>query len=369
MKIFLTSDVHLGMKFAGYPGVRDRLIEARFEALSRCVAIANEQECDLFVVGGDLFDRISVAKGDIRRAANILGDFQGRLVSVLPGNHDYITQRPDGLWAAFQGYADSHVLVMESKEIYPLRSYDLDANLYAAPCQSKRSPENGIGWIRDVEKEKDVAVHIGVAHGSLEGLSPDFNNDYYPMTEAELSACGLDLWLMGHTHIPYPTKLGAKSRILYPGTPEPDGFDCNHGGTGLIIEIDGAKKIKANFVDTGAYRFYHETSDISSWKDVEAIAGRYSGDSHRNTLLKLKMSGRLAEEDYKKLPTLREELTKKLCYFQLDATEVTIKITPEVIDREFTELSFPYRLLKELAEDEDFEGLQAAYELIREASR
>ena len=66
--------------------------------MKRCVHIANEKACVLFVVGGDLFDRVSVAKRDIQRAASILAEFQGRLVAVLPGNPDYITQRPDALY-------------------------------------------------------------------------------------------------------------------------------------------------------------------------------------------------------------------------------------------------------------------------------
>jgi len=180
MKIFLTSDVHLGMKFAGYPSVQDKLIEARFQALKHCVEIANSRECDLFVVGGDLFDRVSVAKGDIQRAADVLGDFQGSLVAVLPGNHDFITQRPDGLWAIFKGFADHNVLVLESSQPYPLKPYDLDATLYASPCQAKHSQENGIEWIREIEKDNGVRFHIGIAHGSLEGLSPDFNQGLKP---------------------------------------------------------------------------------------------------------------------------------------------------------------------------------------------
>ena len=64
MKIFLTSDVHLGMKFAGYPGVQERLVQARFDALKRCVDIANEKACELFVVGGDLFDRVFIRRRD-----------------------------------------------------------------------------------------------------------------------------------------------------------------------------------------------------------------------------------------------------------------------------------------------------------------
>ncbi|MFH1943248.1 MAG: DNA repair exonuclease [bacterium] len=369
MRMFLTSDVHLGMKFSGYPSVQQKLIEARFEALKRCVAIANDQDCELFVVGGDLFDRISVTKGDIQRAAEILGDFQGRLVAVLPGNHDFITQRPDGLWATFKGFADSHILILESSEIYPLRTYDLDANLYAAPCEAKHSEENKIGWIRAIEKDEDVLFHFGIAHGSLEGLSPDFDKNYYPMTESELLSCGLDLWLMGHTHIPYPPIPGRKSKVFYPGTAEPDGFDCDHEGRGLLIEIDPDKQIKASFASTGAYRFYHEETAISSWKDAEKILARYSEPQHKNTLLKLKMKGRLPEEEYERLRVFRDSLEKNLCFFQFDSTEVSIKITPDVIDREFTEHSFPYRLLKALAETQDFEALQAAYELIQETRR
>ncbi|MBW2122557.1 MAG: metallophosphoesterase, partial [Deltaproteobacteria bacterium] len=67
-------------------------MEARFDALKRCVDIANEEACDLFVVGGDLFDRVSVAKRETQRAASILAEFQGKLVAVLPGNHDHIIQ-------------------------------------------------------------------------------------------------------------------------------------------------------------------------------------------------------------------------------------------------------------------------------------
>ncbi len=369
MKIFLTSDVHLGMKFSGYPSVQNDLIEARFEALKQCVDIANDRECDLFAVGGDLFDKVSVAKKDIHRAAETLGDFQGRLVAVLPGNHDFMTDRPDGLWATLKGFADQHILVLESSEIYKLKPYDLDANLYAAPCEAKHSLDNRIGWIQGIEKDPSVTFHIGIAHGSLEGLSPDFDKNYYPMTEPELHSCGLDLWLMGHTHIPYPSEPGPRSKVFYPGTPEPDGFDCGHEGKGLVIEIDEGKKVSASFISTGTYRFHHLEAEISSWSEAEEIMENCSGPGHEKTLLKLKLKGRLPEEEYKKLSSIYKNLEQKLALVDIDSTGVTIRITPDLIEKEFTEDSFPYRLLKQLSKGEDYEALQVAYELIRETQR
>jgi len=60
LKILATSDFHIGLKFTGYPDVQDKLIEARFKVLEKLVGIANDKNVDLFIIAGDLFDRISV---------------------------------------------------------------------------------------------------------------------------------------------------------------------------------------------------------------------------------------------------------------------------------------------------------------------
>ena len=167
MKIFLTSDVHLGMKFAGYPDIQGRLVQARFDALHRCVQEANKHNCDAFIIAGDLFDRVSIAKKDIEKATAILGEFEGKLTAVLPGNHDYVTPGQEGLWSTFQNYSDNSVLVLDECKVYSLKHFDLDCNLYAAPCFSKHSSVNHVGWIKTEPKYKEVSLHIGVAHGSL----------------------------------------------------------------------------------------------------------------------------------------------------------------------------------------------------------
>ena len=90
IKIFHTADLHLGMKFARYPAIQNELINARYEALERMVEMANKEECELFIVAGDLFDRVTVKPVEIKKAVDILNGFAGDLVLVLPGNHDFI---------------------------------------------------------------------------------------------------------------------------------------------------------------------------------------------------------------------------------------------------------------------------------------
>ena len=178
-------------------------------------------------------------------------------MAVLPGNHDFITPKQENLWTNFQSFADNNILLLQTCDVYPLKHFDIDANLYPAPCESKHSNENRIGWIKAVEKDSAVEFHIGVAHGSLEGVSPDFNRDYYPMKETELMTCGIDIWLMGHTHRAYPEKPGPK----------------NKGA--LIIQIDKEKNILANPISTGTYQFLHEDKTVKKWENIERLLSTY----------------------------------------------------------------------------------------------
>ena len=81
---------------------------------------------------------------------------------------------------------------------------------------------NGLGWIRDVERVGDVAHHIGVVHGTLAGYGRDDGDRYYPMTQRELDSCALDLWLLGHIHVPFPRASGIGERVFYAGVLEPE---------------------------------------------------------------------------------------------------------------------------------------------------
>ena len=143
LKIFHTADIHIGMVFAGYPDeVREKLVEARFDSLKKMVNIANEENCNLFVIAGDLFHKKNIAKKDISKTCKIINEFHGDLVAILPGNHDYITFQEGDTWSTFKDYAGDNVILLENNKYYNLQSFDMDAAIYAAPCDSKHSEVN-----------------------------------------------------------------------------------------------------------------------------------------------------------------------------------------------------------------------------------
>jgi DNA repair exonuclease SbcCD nuclease subunit len=317
------------------------------------------------VVGGDLFDNLRVSQKDIVRAAKILGQFE-RLAVVLPGNHDYVTEQDDDIWKTFAGAGQDRVLVLRECKPYPLRAFDLDATIYAAPCQSKHSKSHSVGWISSAQKVQ-TRFHIGIAHGSFEGLTPDTEGEYFPMTKQDLLPLGLDLWLMGHIHVQFPVRVGESDRIFYPATPEPDGFDCRHEGKAWMLEVGEDKRITASSISTGAHRFMHQSVKIGSVSELAALA--VDENEAKKTLIKFVITGSLPREELDQVGPALQKLREKYLHFQADHSGLTVALAPADIDREFLRDSFPHGLLTALAQrPEDREALQAAYELLRELS-
>ena len=88
IRIFLTGDNHIGLKYASHNEAA-ALCEKRISAFQSMVDCANEEDCALFVIAGDMFENTySVSKRDIKALLDTLSRFNGTVV-VLPGNHDY----------------------------------------------------------------------------------------------------------------------------------------------------------------------------------------------------------------------------------------------------------------------------------------
>lgn len=380
LRILATADLHLGMRFAGYPDLQARLTEARFATLEALVARGNAEGCRLLLVAGDLFHRVSLPQREILRAADALNAFQGEAVAVLPGNHDYYTGAAGSLWRSFRERAGDRVLLLAEPRVYDLAHYGLGVRLFPGPCTSKHSRTHALGWLAALPsggvkpasggvKPASGGVQaaagglaIGVAHGAIEGISPDAQGEYYPMRHAELDACGLDFWVVGHTHRP-PTD--ADGSLFIPGTPEPDGFDCRHAGSALLLEV-AAGQVRVERLDTGTFRFRRETLELAEEEDAGTAFTRFHAPQYANTLLRLTLRGLLGAEGLRRAREEVRRLEQALPWVEVDDGELAERITPERVEAEFARGSFSWLLLRRLLESSDPEALQAAYALIRE---
>jgi len=366
IRIFHTADIHLGMKFSSYPEVQRELTEARFAAVDTLVERANSEECRLFVVAGDLFDRTRAAAADVKRAAASLSRFAGDAVLVLPGNHDFVG--PDSeLWARFRAEAGDRTVVLDTAAPVDLSHYGVPAAAYPAPCTAAHSHTSATGWITRETRLADVKLHIGIAHGSLAGISPDPEQHYYPMSVAGLTSLHPDLWLLGHTHIVFPAEPGPSDRVFNPGTPEPDGFDCGHAGNAFIIDAEPGTLPVARRVTTGVYRFEQRTILVNPGIDLELLTGEQVASTAGNLLLKITLSGSATSDQRQLLSRLEGAVREKVRYLAVEDADLTEAVTADRVEREFPRGSFAHSILSALLAEEDEAALSAAYELIAEA--
>ena len=96
LRIFVTGDNHIGLKYASHEKAAV-LASARMEAFKGMVETANEENCALFAITGDLFENTyGVSKKEIKALLDALSCFRG-IVAVLPGNHENRVYKSDGL--------------------------------------------------------------------------------------------------------------------------------------------------------------------------------------------------------------------------------------------------------------------------------
>ena len=366
LKILHTADNHIGLSFAKYPDeIRERLVEERFLALERLVETANQQSAHFIVVAGDLFDKQTVAKNLIKRTVSILAKFEGENVLVLAGNHDYYEGSDNKLWLTFKSEAEGTCVTPLLKQ--ETKKFDLDAGnvcFYACPCPSKHSSDHMIGWTNELDKEED-RVHIGIAHGNVEGFGLDSDNRYFNMSESDFQNSGLDSWLLGHIHVPFP-KSGTSGNpsFFMPGIHTPDSIKCTHPGHAWLMEISESKAFKYEQLTPGGIQFVRISDSLADSDDVEKLSLRCDGLDLKNTILNFQLEGRLDEEGKKAFKDLCTQLSAECLHFSDDSIIATV-LDAAAISAKYPDGTIPNSLLLDLLNDQEHpEDAQIALEIM-----
>lgn len=443
IKILHTGDLHIGREYKKQQQedetIARRYQMARLEALERVISLANEEQCDYLVIAGDLYDKKDISLSLQKDVCRILDGFWGTIF-VLPGNHDYYEGEGDKLWSRFEANAGERVvLAKENKAI----QFD-DVCFYPCICHDRYSQDNALCWLMkgetcsfeaekkseieeqslekeenawakkqaSKEKEKEKAtkgnereekerkrcVKIGVAHGALEGLSYDKERKYYYMTTKQLEQCDMDLWLLGHTHVPYPNEKAEEKidghTIFNAGTHQQTDLSDGSQGSVFLIEIETEEnhlpedeKVEADEKE----RRTEQEKDQQEKKNIQIYAKKIlTGVIHfekreivlhhgehlqeqieqcikemdwEQTTLRLSISGTALQEDYEQRFAIYDIYEKKFLKLEIQDASLKPEITKEQIKRETIEHSTEYELLMKYLDEPEL--LNLAFDLVK----
>ena len=374
IRIVHTADNHLDLPFRQYPAeVASRLIEERFLALGRLVAVANERNAHFFVVAGDLFDSTRVKVGDIDKAAAVLRGFDGVAVIVVPGNHDHYANSETEVWRRFRRAteADARIDLLVDPAV---KSYDVEGqavHFFPCACPSKTGAEPTIGWVAESAAQHATGLKIGIAHGNVTGLGLDTEGQYFNMEPAALEAAGMATWLLGHIHVPFPTaESGERSPYFMAGTHTPDSLRCRHAGSAWSIECDGDRVTRYERLSPGLISFQRLEPELVSADDVADLIRTCEAIDAGSTVLDLQLSGRLSAAEQAELLAAIDRLRPAFLSLTTDQSDIHNRIDAAQIERLYRSGGLAQRLLTALLEDTDHpDAATLAHQLIEEVSR
>lgn len=388
VNILLTGDIHLGKGYQKEdPDVAKRYCDARIEAFRNTVLAANRAKCQVYVIAGDLFDRLSgITAGLMKQAASILSEFEGETILILPGNHDYYDPDMNPFWEKFEEYTPSNVSILKKEE--PVEAAGIV--FYPCPCHERHAEGNALGWVKGLKDLDPEKMHIGIAHGAIEGLSFDREQKYFYMPRKELEECGMDAWLIGHTHTRTECssvfwemdnryeglagKYGVKppdgaenfcgsrmqDTVFNAGTPQPTDIADSSLGEVFVLECSGCG-IYACAVQTSVIGFAREEVNVSLGDSLEEkLDFPYHAE---DTTLRVRITGTASEQEYENRKEIYRKLQEKYLKFEVDDSGLRKEISLDMIAEAAPEESVLFSLMSSYKSHPDL--LNLAYDLVK----
>ncbi len=369
IRIFLTGDNHIGLMYERYEQP-EILREKRITAFEGMVQTANKENCDLFVIAGDLFHKTSrITRKTIQRIMDILSKFKG-VVTVLPGNHDFYEDDVE-VWQYFKGLLPSYdnIKLLTEYKPYRLTCGENEVVLYPALCRSPHSEpgENNLAWLKKEPITSNSVYRVGIAHGAVEGETIDNEGSYFLMKREELEEIPVDVWLIGHTHVPFPQNLNetaytVSGRIFNAGTHVQTDVSCNTDGECFIIQIDEDKIVRAKKYQSGNVCFCRMMLTLTAGQFENQVREALSGLA-KDSVVDVILKGAVSAEEYESRHGIMESVLAGFIEGSYHDSDLSILITKEQVDAEFPETSFAAGFLNALLVDP--KEAQLAYELVK----
>lgn len=358
VRILHCADLHLGSPVSFLGSNSSVLQSEQLLGLERIVNLCNQQNTDLLLIAGDLFDTPDIKDTLLFRVRELFLSLNNTLAVICAGNHDPLMYGASALERLACG--EKVVILNRQNPVLEIKQKNVRVwgSSFYGPYLNTSDP------FEDFNADSSY-LNIALLHADLNAES---GSNYNPISNAQIAVSGMDYVALGHIHKRTDILKTGNTFYAYSGCVQGTGFD-ELGEKGIYIGELSKGKCDLEFVKISNRIFIHENLDVSDClankeiieKIKSTLLNKYENAS--NNLYKITLSGGIDENFIPDTAFIATALNAD--YFYIKVIDSTVpKIDLEALSNQNTlKGMFVKRMLELLETEQDKELLSLALQI------
>lgn len=312
------SDLHLEAAFATsrLPAkLARRCREQLRQTLRRIMEIANYRKADAVTIAGDLFEREHLTPDTAAFLAQEFAALAPTPVFIAPGNHD----AADAVSLYQRGHWPENVNIAIKPGLTEWRL----SKEYSLWMAAHLGPSERQNFLNNFQLPETAArpFPILLLHASAVPNHFDDSRAHAPLTLEEIRKAGFTLALLGHYHT---ARVMRHDNVIavYPGSPEPLGFNENAKHGVAWIELNPGQVPKIELLPLAALHFDSFEINVEGCAQREQLLDKITAQARAQDLsthfVRIKLTGQAAATLHLDLDLLAERVEKNFGYVSFE---------------------------------------------------
>lgn len=300
IKILHTADIHFDTPFSGMtPKEALKSKEELKQVFENIIKMTIDNEIDILLIAGDIFDNLSVNKTTLYFIKNSFENISKVKVFISPGNHDPFNEK--SFYSIVDWPTNVHIFKGDMESII---LENLNTVVWGTGFNTSHVNKSLLKETKRIDGYNNIMVIHGEITTTKEG------NEYNPITEEDIAKSNMDYIALGHRHKFSEVKMIENTYYSYSGCPQGRGFDELEDKGVVIIELK-EKFIESKFIRTSIRNYYEKEINIEGcfgYSEIKnKIINEISNEDRKNNFYKIILRGQISEEF-----TLNEDFLQEL---------------------------------------------------------
>ena len=277
-RIIHTADLHLDSPFSLLDANKAMARKAELRGtFSNIIAIAKNDNANMVIISGDLFDSEFVTKETIEFMNSQFSSVPFCKFVIAPGNHDCFSDKS----AYSKSVFPKNVFIFNRPELQFFNFPDIHVCVYGWAFVKEDMDKNPL--VHSINTDPDC-INILAVHADTSSSS----SKYCPISEEDIARSNCTYAALGHIHEGTEVRKAGNTYYAYSGCPEGRSFDeCGKKG---VISVDFEKNNFGRWVPTFSYkrvckrRYEKFNLDITAIGSKEEVVAKIKHEMAKQSL-------------------------------------------------------------------------------------